>query len=149
VACRIFPNHSQDTSADKAFVARTIGLPSENELYESRPGCDPVAFHAVRAHMLKQIAARMQPELRAALAANDCPPGTPYSPDAASAARRALKNKCLGYLSSLEDPEITKEVLNRYGATSTDILAPTPNRSYSACLCSSCSLCECLSRHEY
>jgi len=104
----------QDTSADKAFVARTIGLPSENELYESRPGCDPVAFHAVRAHMLKQIAARMQPELRAALAANDCPPGTPYSPDAASAARRALKNKCLGYLSSLEDPEITKEVLNRF-----------------------------------
>jgi len=104
----------KDTKSDKAFVARTISLPSETELYESRPACDPVAFHEVRGYMLKQIAARMRPELAAALAANDSPPGTPYKFDAASSARRSLKNKCLGYLSALEDPEITQDVLNRF-----------------------------------
>lgn len=34
--------------------------------------------------------------------------------NAAACARRALKNKALAYLSTLEDPEITKDLLARF-----------------------------------
>lgn len=104
---------AQDASLDKSFIARTITLPSETELYESRPMCDPTVFHGVRSYAIKAIAARLQPSFTAAVAANDSQPGEAYSPDAASAARRALKNKSLGYLSALKDPEITKQILQR------------------------------------
>uniref|UniRef100_A0A061S086 Aminopeptidase N n=1 Tax=Tetraselmis sp. GSL018 TaxID=582737 RepID=A0A061S086_9CHLO len=104
----------EDTTADKAFIARTITLPSVNELYDLRPMCDPVAFHSVRVFAGKAMAARLEPTFRAALAANDSTPGEAYSPDAASSGRRALKNKALGYLSMLERQEINQEILQRF-----------------------------------
>ena len=106
--------HGQDSSLDKSFVARTITLPSETELYDTRPMCDPTMFYAVRVYAVKAIAARLQPVFKATLAANDSAPGEPFSPDAASMGKRALKNKCLGYLAALEDPEFTTEVLQRF-----------------------------------
>ena len=95
-------------------MARTITLPSETELYDSRPMCDPTMFHAVRVYAIKAIAQRLEPIFKATLKANDSAVGEPFSPDSASMGKRALKNKSLGYLASLEDPDFTKEVLQRF-----------------------------------
>lgn len=49
----------------------------------------------MRTYVQKELSQRLRPQLEAALAANDDPAGKPFSPDAASAARRAMKNKAL------------------------------------------------------
>ncbi len=46
--------------------------------------------------------------------ANDDPAGTPYAFNAAACARRALKNRALAILSTLEDPAITAMLLRRF-----------------------------------
>lgn len=46
--------------------------------------------------------------------ANDDPAGTPYAFTAAACARRALKNRALALLSTLEDPTITAMLLRRF-----------------------------------
>ena len=47
---------------------------------------------------------------------NDDPSGQEYSPNAKSAARRALKNKTLAYLAALGDASVTQQVLDRFRA---------------------------------
>lgn len=104
-----------DKELDGAFMAMAVTLPSGTELLEDIPGgADPVLVHDVRLFVVKQLAARLRPELEAVLKANDDAPGAEYTFDAASAARRAIKNKALVILSTLEDPDITKECLKRF-----------------------------------
>lgn len=57
-------------------------------------------------YVVRQLAQRLRPELEAAVAANDAPPGEPFSPDAKSAAKRTLKNKALAMLATLEDAKV-------------------------------------------
>ena len=65
--------------------------------------------------MVKVLAQQLRPQLEATVKHNDDPAGQTYSPDAKSAARRALKNKALAYLAALGDAAVTQQVLNRYG----------------------------------
>ena len=68
----------------------------------------------VRVRVGKELARALQPELEAVVAANEDPPGEAYSPEAPAAARRAAKNKALGYLSMLGDAAITADLLRRF-----------------------------------
>lgn len=68
----------------------------------------------VRVHVGKELARALRPELEAVVAANDDPPGVAFSPEAAPAARRAVKNKALNYLSMLGDASVTMDLLKRY-----------------------------------
>jgi hypothetical protein len=61
----------------------------------------------------KRLAAALRAELEAAVKANDSPPSEVYSPDPKSAARRSLKNKALGLLATLGNPQTTAETLQR------------------------------------
>ena len=65
--------------------------------------------------MVKTLAQQLRPQLEATIKHNDDPAGQKYSPDAKSAARRALKNKALAYLATLDDEAVTQQVLNRFG----------------------------------
>jgi hypothetical protein len=67
----------------------------------------------VWSYVNKRLAAALRAELEAAVKANDSRPSEEYSPDAKSAARRDLKNKALGLLATLGDPQITAECLQR------------------------------------
>jgi len=109
--------------ADKAFVARALALPSESELSEAvASDADTDAIHKVRKALVRAVASRLQPQLRAALAANTA---AAYGNDAASCAQRALKNSCLAYLASLETEEVVQEAARRFAAADnmTDQLA--------------------------
>ncbi len=93
----------RDGPEDPAFAAEALTPPSETFLAEQMELVDPDAIHAARTHLRRTLAGELRGEL-AATYRSQAVPG-PYSPDARSAGRRALRNLCLGYLMELEEPE--------------------------------------------
>ena len=89
-------------AADPAFTAEALMLPSETYLAEQMAVVDPMAIHSVRTRLRREIAAALKDALLSVY--RDYAAKGTYSPDAASAGRRALRNACLGYLMELDDP---------------------------------------------
>ena len=96
---------------DHAFVAEALALPSESFLAEQLDLVDPDALHAARNTLRLELARALQPELTATYRALHS--AAPYSPDPASAGRRALKNLCLGYLAELGLSALADEQFRR------------------------------------
>lgn len=92
-----------DKALDGAFAAAAISLPQPSELVDAVPGgdADPLLLHAVRRRVVRELAAASRPALEATIKANDDSADVPYSPEFASAARRAIKNKALSFLAAL------------------------------------------------
>jgi len=89
---------------DPAFVAETLNLPSETFLAEQTDLVDPDALHASRNALRRALASHCKDaflEIYARLKSE-----APYSPDAASTGRRALRNLCLGYLGEIQSPAL-------------------------------------------
>ena len=86
-----------DRSLEPAFRAQALALPGETDIARLvGDNVDPDRIHAVVEAARRQIGqggSRLFPALRDELAA-----GGPFSPDAASAGRRALANAALAYL---------------------------------------------------
>jgi aminopeptidase N len=93
-----------DGARDPAFAAEALVLPSEPYVAEQLDVVDPDAVHAARNVLRREIARSLRAELLAAYRSFEVP--GPYSPDAQSAGRRALRNMALGYLMELGEPEI-------------------------------------------
>jgi aminopeptidase N len=92
-----------DAGNDPAFAAEALALPSEGFLAELMDEVDPDAIHRVRLDLRRQIASALRSELQATYEAQTVPGA--YSPDAASAGKRALRNTCLAYLTDLDDAQ--------------------------------------------
>jgi aminopeptidase N len=88
-----------DSTLDPAFREQALLLPSESMIADKMKVVDPQAIHAARQFLRRTIGARLRQEWLAQYRAN-LTPGA-YSPDAASAGRRALKNLALSYLASV------------------------------------------------
>ena len=91
--------------SDPAFAALVLAVPSEGEAADALPGgVDPDAIHharfALRSHLGRALRPRLE-RLDTALAPVE---GAPYSPDAASAGRRSLRNATLDLIAA-GDPE--------------------------------------------
>ncbi|KAG1656781.1 hypothetical protein FOA52_007829 [Chlamydomonas sp. UWO 241] len=114
-----------DPALDGMFKTMAMSIPPSAELLDSIPGADPVLLYEVRMFVVRQLAARLRPELEAAMKANEDAPGEPYAFNSAACARRALKNKSLAMLASLAQEDTTRLALERYqGATNmTDTIA--------------------------
>ena len=93
-----------DGPDDPAFAAEALALPPESYLAEQMDVVDPDAIHAARTELRRQLARALRSELVAAYRSLAVP--GPYSPDAAAAGKRALRNTCLGYLMDLEESAI-------------------------------------------
>ncbi|MGB9988422.1 aminopeptidase N [Pseudoduganella rhizocola] len=85
-----------DDALDAAFREQALMLPSETMVAENMEVADPHAIHQARQFMRRTIAQVLRSELLNAYAANATPGA--YSPDAASAGKRGLKNLALSYL---------------------------------------------------
>jgi aminopeptidase N len=96
---------------DPAFAAEALTLPSETFLAEQLEVVDPDALHEARNNLRRQLAKALQPELTAACRALQS--HAPYSPDPASAGKRALKNLCLAYLAELGLSALADEQFRR------------------------------------
>ncbi|MFM9983300.1 MAG: aminopeptidase N C-terminal domain-containing protein, partial [Burkholderiales bacterium] len=94
----------KDAAQDPAFASEALGLPSETTLAEQMDVVDPDALHAARNGLRRQLAGALREELLATYGSMTI--DGPYSPDAASAGKRSLKNLCLGVLMELDDTEI-------------------------------------------
>ena len=92
-----------DGPKDPAFAAEVLTLPLEAYIAEQMPVIDPAAIHHARLAMRRFLAKRLQLALRQTYDA--CAVAGSYSPDAASAGRRALRNLCLAFRMELDDVE--------------------------------------------
>ena len=116
-----FGRVARDTTLDPDFRALAVGLPTEPDIArEIAVDVDPDAIFAARDALRREIAQgchdifrRLHDEAATAL---------PYSPDAASAGRRALRNAALDYLVRTGDGDLA---VARYAAADnmTDRLA--------------------------
>jgi aminopeptidase N len=89
-----------DDRLDPAFRALALELPGEDEiareLHAAGRPADPEAIHAAATALRAAIGRELGGPLRRLYDAMATP--GPYAPDAAAAARRALRNRALGYL---------------------------------------------------
>jgi len=96
---------------DSAFAAEALNLPAETFLAEQMELVDPDRLHESRNALRRAIAQSLKEELLftyEALASKG-----PYSPDARSIGRRALRNLCLGYLGELGMSKLAYEQFRR------------------------------------
>jgi aminopeptidase N len=93
----------KDGLKDPAWAAEGLALPLEVYVAEQLTVIDPDTVHHVRLAMRRFLAERLKTALRETYVA--CTVTGSYSPDAASAGRRALRNLCLAYRMELEDVE--------------------------------------------
>jgi aminopeptidase N len=92
-----------ETSADDAFAAQVMALPSETDIArEIGSDIDPDAILAARRVLRASVGRRIDTTLEKVYAARSS--RIPYTPDAASAGRRALRNAALDLLAA-GDPE--------------------------------------------
>jgi aminopeptidase N len=98
---------------DPAFIAEVLALPSETFLAEQMDVVDPDALHASRNALRRALASRFKEEFLG-LYRNNRIHG-PYSPDAASSGKRALRNLALSYLMELETPDIVALCYEQFG----------------------------------
>ncbi|MDQ7970791.1 MAG: aminopeptidase N [Oxalicibacterium faecigallinarum] len=90
-----------DAALDPAFREIALNLPSETVIAEQMDVIDPQAIHQARRFLRQSLAQALRADFVEAYKANQTPGG--YSPDAASAGKRALKNLALSYISELDD----------------------------------------------
>jgi aminopeptidase N len=92
-----------DTTLEPAFVALALMLPGEGDIArEVGHDIDPDAIFRARAALKVEIAKTLGPALTAAYDRTTVP--GPYSPDAHSAGRRALRNVALDLLAARAEP---------------------------------------------
>ena len=96
-----------NADTDNAFKARSVLLPSEEEIAGKMMGVKPSEVVRVRKLMRQAIADTYTDKLLDIYHANQTTEG--YSPDADSAARRAIKNVALGYLALTEHKDLVYE----------------------------------------
>ncbi len=102
-----------DTSLDEALRAQALTLPGEADVAQEIGGdVDPDAIHTARAQLRKAIAQEYATDLLS-LIADKSLQGT-YSPDAASAGKRALSNRALFYYAASGSGEAGQTVWDRF-----------------------------------
>jgi aminopeptidase N len=103
-----------DYARDPALTAEALSLPSEAYLGEQMEVVDPDAIYRARVGLRLQLAQAFKAQwLDVYQALSD---DRPYSPDAQSAGRRALRNLCLGYLMEIDEPAIRQLCLRQFEA---------------------------------
>jgi len=107
-----------DTNLTPAFKADALGIPSAVELIEGGiTDADPVALHAARSYLARQLAERLRPELEAQLAACDAAvdPVAPYRFIPADVGVRTLRGALVRLLQRLPEPP-TNALVERFTA---------------------------------
>jgi aminopeptidase N len=92
-----------ESRLDPAFRETILTLPAETVIAEQMDVIDPQAIHAARRFLRQSLGQALRADFIQAHEANKTE--GPYSPDAASSGKRALKNLALSYLAELDDAD--------------------------------------------
>ncbi len=103
-----------DQASDPAFKALLLSLPSEADLALAQQPADPGAIHAAREALRLRLALHLVDDLKR-LHSGLQDPGD-FSPDAASAGRRALRNAALDLLAANPRSDIAELTDGHYRA---------------------------------
>ncbi|CAL60776.1 aminopeptidase N (Alpha-aminoacylpeptide hydrolase) [Herminiimonas arsenicoxydans] len=90
-----------DTQLDPAFRETVLTLPAETVVAEQMDVIDPQAIHTARRFLRQSLAQALQSDFVRAYQSSQT--DGPYSPDAGSSGKRALKNLALSYIAELDD----------------------------------------------
>jgi aminopeptidase N len=104
----------QDDSLDGSLKALALGLPTPMVISQQLDVVDPDAVHSAREFVVREVASALKEEFAAIYSALNT--GTAYSADKESIDGRRLKNAALGYLTSLEQPELTQLAADQFAA---------------------------------
>jgi aminopeptidase N len=107
-----------DQSAEPAFKALILTLPSEPDLSMAMSPADPAAIHAARDLLRARLAVHLGEDLRRLH--NGLSDGAAFSPDAAAAGRRALRNAALELL-AVDPHSGNRDLAARHFATATNM----------------------------
>ncbi len=102
----------EDAEHDPAFAAEVLSLPSESYLAEQMTLVDPDAIHFARDQLRNLLALALRARFTRTYELMQVP--GPYSPDAKSAGRRALRNLSLSYLMELDAAEERRRCLHQF-----------------------------------
>jgi aminopeptidase N len=102
----------KDQSADPAFKALLLALPSEADLAVIAAPADPAAIHAARGALRARMAAHLEVELLDLHARLQEPEA--FSPDAEQAGRRALRNAALELMAAHSTPQSRERAKAHY-----------------------------------
>ncbi len=103
---------------DHAFAAEMLVPPSEGELALKMSPADPVAIHDARTALIRGIAEKHREPFEVLYRNLDS--GDPFTPDAASAGRRRLRNVCLRYVSA-EDTDASARIAEAHYRSATNM----------------------------
>ena len=105
----------QDTQLTPAYRTRALTLPGEKILMEKTAPMDPVAVAEARRYLREALGQALAPLwLDAYRSASDPDSQAPYTPDALSSGRRALKNLALAYLMAGRHPHAQDMALKQF-----------------------------------
>ena len=100
-----------DGRRDPRLVAEAIRTPDEGYLLEQFPAADPQRVERALRHVRLGLASALRDDL---LAIYTRYAGAAYQNDATAIGRRRLKNVCLGYLMTLNEPELCTLAQSQY-----------------------------------
>lgn len=112
-----------DAHKDQAMSALMLVLPGEAELAQLMHPADPEALHGARTALIRAVAGHHAAKLAALY--EELSTERTFSPDAASAGRRALRNVLLRYLTAADDAAAAERAHQHYQRASnmTDMMA--------------------------
>ncbi len=104
----------EDQAADPAFKALMLALPSESDLALALQPSDPAAIHAAREALRQRLSVHLAEDLkRLHIGLQEL---GEFSPDAASAGRRALRNAALDLMAANPRSEVAELADGHYRA---------------------------------
>ena len=106
----------EDKAFDDSFKALVLTSPSAQEIQQSLKQADPIAIDLECQWLNRAIADGLRPSLLTTY--HQLQKDSSFSPDAASAGRRALKNRCLSLLASRQDPQAAALAISQFSGAS-------------------------------
>ena len=106
----------EEKAFDDSFKALVLTSPSAQEIQQSLKQADPIAIDLACQWLNRAIADGLRPSLLTTY--HQLQKDSSFSPDAASAGRRALKNRCLSLLASRQDPQAAALAISQFSGAS-------------------------------
>ena len=102
-----------DAELSPAYLTRVLTLPTQGELLEQTSPMEPQAVVEAHRSLRAELGSRLAAEWER-LYQGTTDEGRPYSPDAESAGKRALRGLALSYLLAAGHPNATRWALDQY-----------------------------------
>lgn len=107
-----FKTALNDSKSDRAFLAKALALPQENEIKDYYECIDVTSIHKARAYLKKELALGLRNQFMEKI--EQCSSLDPLSISPEAIADRSLKNLCLSYIGSIGEEQTTDFIRQKF-----------------------------------